>query len=206
MPIDSRRALGLIALTALTVVGCHHAARPRGATEAAPAAAHAPAPAAAYAVYAAAIERVLQASRSAAAPLLVADSTVVGAGEMDALLRSMSDSLSPALRAAYETALRTRSVLRDSIPLAAVRVVPRGHIYAFFRQHGPDGWLHYYERYGTTGFVELTSVGFPPDSSQAVLYMAHHCGGLCGTGYVVVLARGAGGAWVVRSARMLWVS
>jgi hypothetical protein len=49
-------------------------------------------------------------------------------------------------------------------------------------------------------------VGFNPERDQAFLYIGRGCGGLCGEGYYVLLAKNGGGAWSVKYKDILWVS
>jgi hypothetical protein len=44
------------------------------------------------------------------------------------------------------------------------------------------------------GWIELSAVGFNADKTVAVVYMGHHCGGLCGGGGFHVLQK-KGGKW-----------
>jgi len=68
-------------------------------------------------------------------------------------------------------------------------------------------WRAFYRRFpGTSGLVTFSRVGFNPARTQAVVSVSHGCGGLCGSGSVVLLARDPDGGWrVVRSAST-WVS
>lgn len=45
------------------------------------------------------------------------------------------------------------------------------------------GWEVFYQQYPhSAGWIELSAVGFNSDKTVAVVYMGHHCGGLCGGG------------------------
>ena len=44
----------------------------------------------------------------------------------------------------------------------------------------------------TGGLIEVSAVGFNGDKTVAVVYMGHHCGGLCGGGAIHVLLKSLG--------------
>jgi len=56
------------------------------------------------------------------------------------------------------------------------------------------------------GVITVSRAGLSADGRQALLTVTNSCGGLCGTGWVVVLQREAEGRWRVRRAEMLWIS
>jgi hypothetical protein len=67
-------------------------------------------------------------------------------------------------------------------------------------------WSDFYKRFpGSTGLVTLSNVGFNGDHTQALVYVANVCGGLCGSGEFVVLKK-VRGRWVVERTDQLWVS
>jgi|SRR5215469_4236946 len=77
--------------------------------------------------------------------------------------------------------------------------------FSFFGGTGGD-WPGFFERYPTSvGWVSLSPVGFNRDHNEALLYIARHCGFLCGEGYSVALVKN-GGAWSVKGKFLLWVS
>jgi hypothetical protein len=58
-----------------------------------------------------------------------------------------------------------------------------------FREGAP-GWKAFNERYpDSDGWIELSAVGFNESGTIAVVYVAHHCGGLCGEGEFHVLEK-----------------
>ena len=58
------------------------------------------------------------------------------------------------------------------------------------------GWEGFYQRYPDSGgWMELSAVGFNVNKTVAVVYMAHHCGPLCGGGSFHVLEK-KDGKWV----------
>src|SRR5215510_12986687 len=71
------------------------------------------------------------------------------------------------------------------------------------------GWEGFYQRYPNSGgWVEVSAVGFNNDRTVAVVYMGHHCGGLCGGGCFHVLEK-KDGKWVPlewRGSSSAWAS
>jgi hypothetical protein len=58
-------------------------------------------------------------------------------------------------------------------------------------------WLALRRRYpGAWGYVEFSRIGYNPEHTQAVVYAAHNCGNVCGSGDVWLLTR-AGEKWSV---------
>jgi hypothetical protein len=71
---------------------------------------------------------------------------------------------------------------------------------------GKGWWDEFYGRYpGSRGLVRFSSPAFTQDSSKALVYVSHSCGGLCGTGWLVLLNRSQG-TWRIESQSMIWVS
>ena len=67
-------------------------------------------------------------------------------------------------------------------------------------------WTDFYKRFpGSSGLVSLSKIGFNNDHTQAIVYVANVCGGLCGSGEFVVLKK-VRGRWVVDRRDQLWVS
>ena len=66
-------------------------------------------------------------------------------------------------------------------------VVPSAEIRAIFkasmRAQGDGGWTEFHRLYPESrGFVEVSAVGFDAEKKRAMVYLAHHCGLLCGGG------------------------
>jgi hypothetical protein len=76
----------------------------------------------------------------------------------------------------------------------------------FFEKKGVAGWSDFYKKYPkSSGFWTFSPVGYNAQGSEALVYVGHHCGGLCGTGHLVLLAK-ENGRWVVKNRVMLWIS
>ena len=71
---------------------------------------------------------------------------------------------------------------------------------------GPNGWDTFYKRYpNAAGFWSFSQPGYNPAGDEAVLYVQHSCGMLCGTGHLYFLAK-ENGEWRVRNRMTLWIS
>lgn len=72
-----------------------------------------------------------------------------------------------------------------------------------------EGWKSFYSRYpDSDGFIELSAVGFNSDKTKAFVYIAHHCGSLCGAGGYTFLEK-RDGKWVkasVNASYCGWIS
>ena len=64
----------------------------------------------------------------------------------------------------------------------------------------------FYKKYPNfDGVISLSQVGFNERHDQALVYVAYTCGGLCGSGSYVLLAR-TNGRWLILRDEGLWVS
>ena len=69
-----------------------------------------------------------------------------------------------------------------------------------------EGWESFYGSFpDSRGLIEFTSPVFSEDGQSALVYESHSCGGLCGTGWLILLHREEG-RWRVGSRHMLWIS
>jgi hypothetical protein len=80
-----------------------------------------------------------------------------------------------------------RRVVLSRPPLVAPYIVaPMFEIEASFREIEGDRlgpWAGFYQRFpGSNGYAELSAVGFDAAKQRAMVYVAHHCGMLCGGG------------------------
>lgn len=138
----------------------------------------------AYAVYASLIPsewtvRVARASR-----LVVARETAThnqclpSGGPLETGWRPVMDS--------YKAANATiRSILPDRDLGHPYVVVPKSEIAQVFKEPRDlaSGWTTFYNRYPDSGgYMEFSAVGFDPSKTRALVYVAHHCGSLCGGG------------------------
>jgi hypothetical protein len=85
------------------------------------------------------------------------------------------------------------------------QIVASSEIHSIFGTPG-DIWGRYYEKYpNSTGLLRLSRVGFNSDGNQAALYASTYCGGLCGSGYFVIMEK-IDSNWKVVQEVEVWVS
>ncbi len=61
------------------------------------------------------------------------------------------------------------------------------------------------ESFRSLGYLTLSGVGFNPSRTQAIFYVEHMCGGLCGGGWYVLMEK-VGGTWQFRDKHFTWIS
>ncbi len=85
------------------------------------------------------------------------------------------------------------------------KLISKAEVDKFFAPSG-GWWEAFYKSYpNSPGLITFSNVGFNSDGSQALLYIGHSCGGLCGTGHYVLLTKN-NGAWRVEKKVMTWIS
>lgn len=86
-------------------------------------------------------------------------------------------------------------------------LVSEKEIEDFFREGVGGGWEKFYRKYPKTlGYATFSRVGFNSEKTQALVYQAHHCGGLCGGGSYILLTK-TNGVWTIKgSVGPGWVS
>lgn len=95
------------------------------------------------------------------------------------------------------------SVLLSVEGVPETQVVKSEVIRAIFEN---GDWDHFYRRFpGTAGFTRVSQPVLSEDRERALLYVSHHCGGLCGSGTVLLLVR-SGSTWSVVKRELLWIS
>jgi hypothetical protein len=71
---------------------------------------------------------------------------------------------------------------------------------------GLDGWGEFYMQFPDSGgLIALSRAGLDSSGNQAIVYMAHSCGGLCGSGHYMLLVKN-GQRWIVQKKFMAWIS
>jgi hypothetical protein len=69
-----------------------------------------------------------------------------------------------------------------------------------------DGWEDFYAKHPkAAGFWTFSRPGYNGANDEAVLYVTHSCGWLCGTGHLYLLAK-QDGQWKVKNRLFLWIS
>jgi hypothetical protein len=71
---------------------------------------------------------------------------------------------------------------------------------------GGRNWEAFYKAYPkAAGYWDFSRPGYDSSHDEAMLYVGHYCGGLCGTGHLYFLKK-ENGHWEVLSKQMLWIS
>ncbi|HLW99808.1 MAG TPA: hypothetical protein VKR82_14260 [Candidatus Acidoferrales bacterium] len=70
-------------------------------------------------------------------------------------------------------------------------------------KHGMEEFNRLYPK--SQGFMSLSRIGFSPNKTQALVYVANVCGGLCGTGELYLLCK-VDGKWKIQNELMVWIS
>jgi hypothetical protein len=67
-------------------------------------------------------------------------------------------------------------------------------------------WPAFYKQYsGASGILTWSRVGFSAEGTQALFYVSHRCGGLCGGGRYILMEKQAR-RWVIGTEIVVWVS
>ncbi len=89
-------------------------------------------------------------------------------------------------------------------PSKKIQLVSQDEINKIMQE--PDGWKSFYIRYpNTAGFVEISRAVLSADRTHALVYIAHYCDGLCGTGYLHYLVR-SHNRWKIEISSLIWIS
>ena len=84
------------------------------------------------------------------------------------------------------------------------KLVNHGKLEDMFKKGG-GGWDKFYRIYpNAAGFWDFYTPATTTPRTEAVLYVGHYCGGLCGTGHLFVAKEN--GQWKVKNRLMLWIS
>jgi hypothetical protein len=75
-------------------------------------------------------------------------------------------------------------------------MIPGDEIDTIFKTEGTAGWKTFYERHpDSSGWIELSAVGFNAAKTVAVVYAGDSCGSLCGGGTFHILQK-VDGKWI----------
>jgi hypothetical protein len=84
-------------------------------------------------------------------------------------------------------------------------IPPKERIEQIFKSR-PDAWDEFYRQFPDSGgFIALSRAGLNSGSNQALVYLQHSCGMLCGSGHYLLLVKNDRG-WVVQKKVMAWIS
>jgi hypothetical protein len=87
------------------------------------------------------------------------------------------------------------------------RLVSEKTVNQYFSDTGTaTGWTGFYKTYpDSPGLLSVSRVGFNVRHDQALVYVAHSCGDLCGLGSYILLKKQAD-QWVIERTEGLWIS
>ena len=145
--------------------------------------------------------------------LVVADQTLTFCPKetdqgLTCVVPAMTEGISNALPLVpVELKKRLASVETHPLPplhAANARMVPLHTITEIFANKG--WWEEFYSRFPRSkGYLMVTAPVFSEDHQNALIYVTHSCGGLCGTGWLMYMSH-ASGTWKIADKQMLWIS
>ncbi len=108
--------------------------------------------------------------------------------------------------AAFKSRAHDLCHLEDRLHAATPhKLVDHGKLEEMFKKNG-GGWDEFYQSYpNAAGFWDFSHPGYNEARNEAVLYVGHYCGSLCGTGHLFFLVKEEG-QWKVKNRLMLWIS
>jgi hypothetical protein len=90
-----------------------------------------------------------------------------------------------------------------SIPQTVI-LISREELNKIF--YNEKGWDAFYEKYpNSSGYIQISRVGFNSNQTQAILYYGNQYAGLGGEGYLIFLTKDEG-KWIIKEKVGLWVS
>ena len=164
-----------------------------------------------YAVYSAAIANWLGDQQDPAkGPFVIPSVTATDAMTSDKVNQDNRYfvALFPTLKEEVAEDYRTRN--KEPLHLKAVLqlkqkylLVDSNEIKKIFKR---GGWGEFYKRYPDSGgFISVSRPGFNKEMNQALIFIEHGCGDLCGTGHYVLLEK-SGDTWKVIQQNLVWIS
>lgn len=119
-------------------------------------------------------------------------------GKVPALQRTTID--------AFREANAQQAILHRSFVFPTdYKLVDSTQLHSIFKKNG-DPWPAFYKQFpGSGGLFTFSRVGFSADGTQALFYLRHTCGLLCGGGAYVVMEK-RDGRWVIWKEITMWVS
>ena len=89
-------------------------------------------------------------------------------------------------------------------PVFNLKSINKRKFISFLKQDPNRGWNQINRQYQSNWVVEFSEVSF--SGNYAAVYYGYHCGGLCGSGQLLVLEKKESANWVVISTINLWMS
>lgn len=95
---------------------------------------------------------------------------------------------------------------RQLNPTVPYHFFPEQERHEFFEGDRGLDWDGFYKKYPkSSGFWSLSHVGYDAHGTEALVYLGHLCGGMCGNGELVLLIK-ENGHWIVKNNVTIWVS
>jgi hypothetical protein len=166
-----------------------------------------------HAIYAAVIDKIFAGDKvsldSTVRMLVIVDqtmSTPSALGVRKRLKRAFSPAISQETIENYVVKNAKSYQLTTSLDLKLkYTLVPKEKTDQIFKS-GVNGWDEFYRQFpNSRGIISLSRAGFDSSGKQAIVYVAHSCGGLCGAGYYLSLVK-KGNEWIVQKSFVAWVS
>ncbi len=89
-------------------------------------------------------------------------------------------------------------------PTFNLKSISKRKFNSFFKRDIYKDWDQIYKKYQSNWVAEFSEVSF--SGNYAAVYYGYHCGGLCGSGQLLVLEKKESANWVVISRINLWMS
>ena len=103
--------------------------------------------------------------------------------------KEYEETVGPAISDYLKQNQKTRLLQKNLQIAKPYEIIGSDELKSIFAQ-GIEGWKKFYDQHPDSGgWIELSAVGFNADKTVAVVYMGHHCGGLCGGGHFHVLQK-----------------
>jgi len=99
----------------------------------------------------------------------------------------------------------SQRALKDLIDPPVYTLISRKEVDEISKK-SQDGWTGFYKRHPqSSGIWSFSRVASYVAKNEALVYLAHSCGELCGTGHLYLLTK-EDGKWVVKNKLMLRIS
>jgi hypothetical protein len=104
----------------------------------------------------------------------------------------------------FERKARSSCVLKPQFGnTESYKVITQAELDKIFKE---GDWEDFYKKYPEAGGVwTFSRPGYNSSRNEAVLYVSHACGSLCGTGHLYFLTE-QNNQWTVQNRLMLWIS
>jgi hypothetical protein len=121
------------------------------------------------------------------------------------LTRASKDAPAPAKETFADFLSKSTAKCPITAALGTYKLVSHREIDSLFAKGG-GWWDAFYKKYPNAGGIwRLSRPGYNATGDEAVVYVAHGCGGLCGTGHLYLLSK-RDGNWKIENRVMLWIS